>query len=210
MSEPMSYTRQQILTLLRKSGSMSAQELANALEISNIAVRKHLQVLEKDHLLKTTLVRQAMGRPTSVYSLTEEAEAFFPKHYSDLTLDFLQDLESLHGKETIDQLFRLREERLKETIRPLMKDLPLSEQVAQLASIQQEKGYMAEWEEGVEKGTYTMTEYNCPIHTVAHQYLQACGSELSLFRGILDADVEQVECKAKGGKQCIYQIRPHK
>lgn len=207
MSEPMSYTRQQILLLLRKHGSMSTHELATQLEISDIAVRKHLQSLEKDHLLQTELVRQAMGRPTSVYSLTEQAEALFPKHYGDLTLDFLQDIEALQGKETIDQLFGRRENRLKEVIQPQMKGLSLSQQVAKLASIQQEKGYMAEWEENSETGSYTLTEYNCPIHMVAHQYLQACGSELSLFRSVLDAEVDQIECKAKGGKRCVYQIR---
>jgi predicted ArsR family transcriptional regulator len=67
---------------------------------------------------------------------------------------------------------------------------------------------MAEWTKGEQPGQYLMTEHNCPIHKIAHQFNKACSSELSLFRDVLGADVEQLECKAKGGQRCIYAIKP--
>ncbi|MDB4867082.1 MAG: sufR 2 [Cohnella sp.] len=201
-------TRQQILEMLKKNGAMSANEMAEKLQITNIAVRRHLQTLERDQLVETKLVRQSMGRPSHVYLLTEHSEQVFPKNYADITLDFLQDVQEMHGPGTIDSLFERREQRLSEKYKQAMPGEELESRVAELALLQDQRGYMAEWTKGEQPGQYLMTEHNCPIHKIAHQFTKACSSELSLFRDVLGADVEQLECKAKGGQRCIYAIKP--
>lgn len=202
-------TRQQVMTLLRKQGPLSANELAKALGITDIAVRRHLNTLERDQMLSVHTVRQAMGRPTYIYSLTEQAEDVFPKHYADITLELLQDLEEMHGTEVIDELFERREARLVKKYKERMNaDEPLEDLVAQLSKIQEERGYMAEWRTDEDGSRYVLTEHNCPIHSVAQHYTQACDSELSLFQKVLGAEVKQLECKAKGGQRCIYEVRP--
>lgn len=201
-------TREQILHMLKKFRSMSANEMAERLQVTDIAIRKHLVNLEKDRLIKAELVRQSMGRPANVYSLTRQGELFFPRNYSDITLDFLNDISAISGQAMIDQLFKQREERLKDKYKERVVGESLEEKVRHLADIQDEKGYMIELvkSEGIEK--YMLTEYNCPIHDIAMNYKEACSSELSLFRKVLDADVEQLECKAKGGHKCVYAIKP--
>lgn len=210
MIEATPSTREQILCLLKKTPQLSAGEIAEKLQITDMAVRKHLNTLEKDQMIATFQIRQAMGRPRNVYQLTEQGEAYFPRRYADLTLDFLQDLEQLHGEEMILQLFTLRENRLVDQFRSRMSGTTWDEKVKQLAQIQDEKGYMVELEKENHEDTYVLTEYNCPIHSVSHRYLHACQSELSLFQKLLDAEVEQVECKAKGGKRCVYRIKENK
>jgi predicted ArsR family transcriptional regulator len=201
-------TKQQILHMLKKEGTLSANEIAQHLKISDIAVRKHLHSLEKDRLIEPRLIRQAMGRPLNVYSLTGDAEKEFPRNYADISLGFLNDLRDLQGEETVDLLFDRREERLKENYGERVRGSSLGQLVEQLARIQDDRGYMAEWHKDEQTGSYMLTEYNCPIHDIAHQYNKACSSELSLFRELLGAEVEQLECKAKGGKKCVYAIKP--
>jgi iron-sulfur cluster biosynthesis transcriptional regulator SufR len=201
-------TRQQILEMLKKNDAMSAKEMAAKLKITDIAVRRHLLTLEKDHLVQTKLVRQSMGRPSHVYMLTESSEQVFPKNYSEITLDFLQDVQELQGSDMIDSLFDRREQRLSEKYKQDMKGVELENRVAELAQLQDKRGYMAEWTEGEQPGQYFLIEHNCPIHKVAEEYTKACSSELSLFRDVLGADVEQLECKAKGGQRCVYAIKP--
>ena len=98
--------------MLKKNDAMSANENAERLQITDIAVRRHLQSLEKDQLVQAELVRQSMGRPVYVYRLTEQSEHLFPKKYADITLDFLHDVQELQGPEMIDMLFQRREKRL--------------------------------------------------------------------------------------------------
>ena len=187
---------------------MSANEIAERLQVTDIAIRKHLVNLENDRLIEAELVRQSMGRPVNIYSLTPKGERFFPRNYSDITLDFLNDISAMSGKEMIEQLFKQREERLKDKYEERIAGETFEKKVEHLANIQDEKGYMVELVKSEGTDNYLLTEYNCPIHDIAMSYTEACCSELSLFRRVLNADVEQLECKAKGGHKCVYAIKP--
>lgn len=200
-----SSTRQEILTMLKKQGALTVSEMAKRLDITEMAVRRHLSTLERDNLIETFLVRQAMGRPTHVYRLTEEAAKLFPRNYSDLTIDFLKDLEGIEGKEKIDLLFARRKDRLARELEHRMKDLSFDEKVAMLAEIQNNKGYMVDLQKK-DEDSYVLKEYNCPISQVAREYNVACECELQLFREVLGAEVKRTECYAKGGTHCIFMI----
>ncbi|WP_202080318.1 ArsR family transcriptional regulator [Caldalkalibacillus salinus] len=200
-------TREEILYILKTQGAMPVSDIAQQLGITEMAVRRHLNTLERDQYLKTERIRQAMGRPTNVYSLTEKGDEVFPRNYSDITLDFLKDIEELEGKSKVQTLFKRREERLETNHRTRMEGLTFEEKVQTLANIQNDKGYMVQWEKQ-QDDRYVFQEYNCPIAHVAKEYNEACNCELSLFQKLLGTEhVERTECLAKGGKHCKYIIQ---
>jgi predicted ArsR family transcriptional regulator len=170
-----------------------------------MAVRRHLNTLERDGLLETKLVRQAMGRPTHLYLLTKQADDLFPKNYHHLTLDLLEELLEDEGEEKVDSLFKKREDKLVARYQSRMQAKSLGERVSELAKIQNENGYMAKWKQHGD-GEFELSEHNCPITQVANRYQQACHCELSLFQRLLGANVERTECLAKGGTKCKYVI----
>src|SRR5690554_4139850 len=90
-------TIKKVMTLIKTKGPLSVNELSKHLSITEMAVRRHLNTLERDNLVDTTMVRQAMGRPTHVYSLTKAADDLFPKNYHKLTLDLLGELDDEEG-----------------------------------------------------------------------------------------------------------------
>ncbi|WP_139490743.1 helix-turn-helix transcriptional regulator [Brevibacillus dissolubilis] len=206
MTKDQTSTRDQILHMLKLKGSLPVSDIANDLGITEMAVRRHLNTLERDDLITSTLVRQAMGRPTNVYSLSQQADELFPRNYSDLTLDFLKDIQEIDGDDKIDALFNRREDRLEEIYRQQIQG-ELEDRVAALAELQNEKGYMVEWEKDEETGDYLLKEFNCPIAQVAREFTQACQCELSLFRKVLETTVEQTHCMAKGAEKCVYRIQ---
>ena len=63
-------TRKVILSMLKTQGPLSVHDIAKQLGITEMAVRRHIHSLEKDDLLEAKLVRQAMGRPSNVYTLS--------------------------------------------------------------------------------------------------------------------------------------------
>ncbi|WP_228116190.1 helix-turn-helix transcriptional regulator [Fictibacillus phosphorivorans] len=205
-------TRDEIIYLLKRNKRMTVTEMAKSLGITEMAVRRHLNTLERDHVIETTLVRQAMGRPIHFYHLTASGDEQFPRNYSGLTVDFLKDIEEVSGTATIDELFKRRENRLQDRYKDRMNTLTDFEQkVNELANIQNEAGYMVDWERGEDPDTYVLTEYNCPIAKVANEYQQACSCELSLFKRMLQTDaVERKTCMAKGGDYCCYVIKEEK
>ncbi|MEC0266496.1 metalloregulator ArsR/SmtB family transcription factor [Paenibacillus anseongense] len=199
-------TRKVILSMLKTGGPLSVQEMSKQLGITEMAVRRHIHSMEKEDLLETKLVRQAMGRPTNVYTLAPKADELFPKKYMQLTLDLLDELLEDQGHEKIERLFEGRQDKLESRYQPRMVNKNLEERVAELAHIQNENGYMVDWAQtGVD--AYTFSEHNCPISQVANTFGQACQCELALFRNLLDANVERTECLAKGANKCVYTIR---
>jgi predicted ArsR family transcriptional regulator len=199
-------TRKIIMTMLKKQGAMSVNDVAKVLGITEMAVRRHLNTLERDGLVEAELVRQPMGRPTHLYSLTELADDFFPKNYHQLTLDLLGELTLEEGEQVVEALFERRKQKLFDKYEQQMTSDDLSERVSALAQIQNANGYMAEWEQS-SPGQYVLQEFNCPISQVANRYQQACKCELTLFEKLLQAKVERTECLAKGGNKCVYKIQ---
>lgn len=205
-------TRDHILSLLKVNKQLTVSEMANQLDITEMAVRRHLNTLERDNIIETTLVRQAMGRPTNVYHLTKTGQEMFPRNYATLTVDLLRDIESLSGKEMVEQLFERRKERMKEVYSSRMVEYKtLEEKIEELARLQNDHGYMVEWEKD-DEGSYIFKEYNCPISEIAQEYPVACNCELSLFQELLGT--EEVDCEVcmavDAEPHCYYKIKPKK
>lgn len=201
-------TRRMIMTLLKMKGPLTISALAEELGITEMGVRRHVLQLEQESLVRTKVVRQAMGRPMHVYSLTERAEDHFPKSYHNLALELLRELDHGSGVDAVNMLFEGRKRRMLAQYSKVMESRELEERVAELSTIQNAGGYMAEWSKE-EDGSYTLREYNCPIRQVATQYRKACQCEQHLFEELLEAKVTRSECMAEGGQCCRYAITPN-
>lgn len=206
-------TREAILQLLKKSKELSVSGLKEYLDITEMAVRKHLVKLEGEGLVKARTVRQPMGRPVIFYSLTEQGHNLFPTNYDKIAVEILQDIQDSMGNEAIDKLFENREQRMRKTYRRrIYQDDPLKERVKQLVEVQRENGYMAEYHE--EQRTedhdliFSFEQFNCPIAAIADRYDKPCQCELQLFKEVLGTDqVERVTCIAKGENSCKYLVK---
>lgn len=201
-------TKDRILHLLKKEESLTVNDLTDRLGITHMAVRKHLMSLEKEGFIRTKEVKQPMGRPLQTYSLSHKSEEYFPKNYEGISVEFLHDIKELHGEESIQLLFQKREKRLiTEYSDRVVKKATPSEKINELAKIQNEKGYMAEIDK-IDDNTYELTEYNCPILSVAKDFKVACRCETAMFKNVLD--VEQVKrtcCRTEGDHHCKFLIK---
>jgi len=199
-------TRDTILHLLKTNGELSAKALTERLNITTMAVRRHIDALERDGYIDSKTVRQSMGRPMAVYYLTPRSEALFPNKYHAVALDLLEELVQESGIDMVERLFERRKDSLHKKYADSMDAKDLEGKVAALAQIQNENGYMVKVEKTGED-EYTFIEHNCPIAQLANQYNHACQCEMKLFETLLDADVTRPECLAKGDKKCVYMIR---
>ncbi|MCM2675471.1 helix-turn-helix transcriptional regulator [Alkalicoccobacillus plakortidis] len=207
MRDQTTSTRSTVLTLLKRKHELTTAELAAELNITEMAVRRHLRGLEEEQLITSRVVRQTMGRPVHKFYLTEQGNENFPRNYSHLSLGFLDDLRMMYGADTINQLFNKRHERLHQSYQSIVTG-SLGERVQALADIQNEQGYMVNWTEK-EDGSYEFIEYNCPIAHVAKSYPVACACEKRLFKELLDTnEVERTACMAENGDaHCVYTIK---
>lgn len=197
-------TKDLIMNLLKKETTLAVNDLTDRLNITHMAVRKHLSVLERDELIKSQEMKKPMGRPLQVYSLTQKGERLFPEIYEEISVEFLKDIQELHGEESIQHLFRKREQRLSEEYKKKIQHKPITEKVNEIAKLQNEKGYMASVNR-LGEHSFELVEYNCPIYSIAKEFKIACQCETNMFKDVLELDkVERFNCKTEGDDHCRF------
>ena len=210
MSEtaPNPQTRRAVLELLKRRGPLTVAALAQALGVSAVAVRRHLEALEQEGLVTQGTRPSGRGRPAYLYALTERGHELFPRNYQQLSLQLLQAVEEELGPQVIERLFGHREAALARLYEGRTRGRSLPEVARALAEIQDENGYMASCH-ALSDGEYLVQEHNCAIARVAGAYPTACAHELALFRRLAGPDVavERVQHMQAGDPVCAYRLR---
>jgi len=202
-------TKQDILQHLLKIGQASAQELADALEISPQAIRRHLKDLETEGLIIHQQVQAGMGRPQHVYQLSQEGRDRFPSRYGEFAVDFLDTLTETLGYEQASSVLRKHWERKAKEYRERLSEGSLRDRVAKLVELRKAEGYMAEWYPVQESDCqFILTEHNCAISHVASSFPSVCGHELEMFAAALqNCKVERTHWIVNGEHRCGYLIK---
>lgn len=204
----MSEARQDLLLALKKAGEARAEDLAATLGVTVSAVRQQLDALQAEGLVTYREERGSRGRPKHHYLLTREAEGFFPKAYGGLTNELLGYVTDADPT-LVDAIFERRRERRTVEAQARVEGKPFAEQVAELARILDEDGYLADFE-ALPDGTFRITEHNCAVLDVAERYGKACSSEIAFLRDVLpSASVERVSHMIAGAHSCAYVVTPH-
>ncbi|WP_112182103.1 helix-turn-helix transcriptional regulator [Paraliobacillus zengyii] len=207
MEKTKTTTKDKILDLLKKKVKLTVGELTQHLNITDMAVRKHLSVMEKDGLIFSEEAKKPIGRPMLLYYLSEKGELLFPKNYEGLSVEFLNDISDLYGNESIEQLFKKREQRLTKEYATRIGNKSASERLNEIVQIQNEKGYMADSSQ-LDENTYEIIEYNCPIMAVAKEFKTACQCETTMFKNVLKTEnVKRTSCKTEGNNHCKFTVK---
>lgn len=99
-------TRARLLRLVR-SAARSINDLAEALSITDNAVRTHVTALERDGLIRQAgEVRATGGKPARLYELTPAAEELFPKAYAVAFTELVRTLKDEMGDDAARDLLR--------------------------------------------------------------------------------------------------------
>jgi predicted ArsR family transcriptional regulator len=201
-------TRRAVLEQLKLNGPRTVAQLREALNVTGVAVRRHLDALERDGVVRQTSRSSGRGRPAHVYSLTELGHDLFPRNYHQLVVQLLEAVGDRFGGEAVEALFAHRREVLAELYRARTAGRDLPGLASEVAAIQDENGYMADCQ-AVEGERWLVREHNCAIARVAKVHPPACANELALFRQLAgpDVQVDRVAHMQAGDSVCAYVFR---
>lgn len=214
-------TKEVILRFLLKQGEATAQDIADHLEVSPQAIRRHLKDLESEALIEHQAVQEGIGRPNHHYQLSRQGRDSFPAQYDQFALSLLNTLMETVGPEQVSTILQQQWQSKAHAYRARLGDASLKQRVQSLVKLRQEEGYMAEWhaaehpqsdtleatQETAQETAFVITEYNCAISHIAESYPGVCGHELSMFAVALpDCSVERTHWLVDGEHQCGYLI----
>jgi DeoR family transcriptional regulator, suf operon transcriptional repressor len=200
-------TKEKILGLVKVNKTMTVLELAAGLNITEMAVRRHLQMLETDNLLLCIMKKNMMGRPSKVYQLTEKGEEFFPKQYKQIGLELLQEIQQL-DETIVSQAIVSRQKRLISRYQSRFKGKDFKTQVKEMVKIQSESGFMAEELETNAENIGEIKQANCPYLEIAKDFPEICRNEHKLFEELFETtNITKVSSMSRGENCCQYVIR---
>lgn len=203
----MQSTRQQILEYLQRHGRGTVKDLGALLGLTSTGIRQHLTVLERDGLVEAREERGRVGRPTLVYSLTEEADELFPKTYDLLATLLLEEVRSSEGKEKLHHILQNVARRLAAPYLGRVSGKPIEDRVRLTAGVLEEQGCIADWSRG-DDGDYFIDEYTCPFPKIAESDRSVCALHVEFVRTLTGGDTRLTHSLMRGERTCTYRVRP--
>ncbi|MBE9050429.1 iron-sulfur cluster biosynthesis transcriptional regulator SufR [Nostocales cyanobacterium LEGE 11386] len=219
-----SSTKQDILEYLLKRSQATAFELAEVLDVSKQAIRRHLKDLEAEELIIYSSVQAGMGRPQHVYQLSRRGRDRLQRkinniqsdRYGEFAVSLLDTLAETVGREQVSTILQKQWERKAQEYRDRLGNGSLQERVAKLVDLRKSEGFMAEYhsvesDESSPQDSFIFMEHNCAISNVAESFPSICGHELEMFAAVLpDCQVERTHWIINGEHRCGYLVQARK
>jgi DeoR family transcriptional regulator, suf operon transcriptional repressor len=210
--------REDILSFLLKRGTATAGAIADHLQVTPQAIRRHLKTLESSELIEHQVAQEGIGRPNHMYQLSRKGREHFPAQYDQFALSLLNTVADTLGPDQVGKLLKHQWQRKAKEYREKLGDAPLKDRMQTLVKLRQAEGYMAELHAvagpladsalEVEQSAFVITEYNCAIAHIAESYPTVCGHELAMFAIALpDCSVERTHWLVNGEHHCGYLIK---
>lgn len=208
-------SKDSILQYLLKENKASVQTIAQVMDISPQATRRHLKELQDQGLIEKDVIKITTGRPQHFYYLSRKGRDRFPQNYGEFALSFLNTLAETVGENQVSKVLAKQWQRKAENYRQYITGKTLKHRVSQLVEIRKEEGYMAELfcveKESIDlenQQQFVLSEHNCAISDVAESYPQVCGHELEMFASLFpECEVERTNWIKEGEHRCGYLIK---
>lgn len=196
--------RAELLIALKKAPqALTARELAERFGVTANALRRHLDALEADALVRHDREVRGVGAPVHAYTLTAAGEALFPQAYAPVLEAVLDTLREAAGAEGVRTAIRRQWAPLVSGAGSRLAELPLAERAQLVAELRSSQGYMAE-ATPAEDGSITLREHHCAVRDVVARFPEICAAEQALMEELLGVPVVRTQYIPAGCAVCEY------
>jgi predicted ArsR family transcriptional regulator len=201
-------TRHRVARSILVDGPSTAAALAERLDLTPAAVRRHLDVLLEEGAVEARDPRpvgtRGRGRPAKAFALTETGRDGFDHSYDDLALDALRFLRDTGGDDAVRAFAERRMAFVEERFAELQEAEPALHPVEALAQVFSDEGYAA----AVKASPVgdQLCQQHCPVSHVAHEFPQLCEAETAAIARVLDRHVQRLATIAHGDGVCTTCI----
>jgi predicted ArsR family transcriptional regulator len=193
-------SRLRIVEVLKRRRQASVTDLSEALGLTPVTIRHHLDSLVEDRVVSVPVPRRRSGpgRPEMVYALTARAEALTPRNYGELCACLLRGLDQ-SSPDSPSALARAGAD-LGSQIREGSRRPALPTVIGFLEG----RGYFPSVEQ-VESGQVVVLA-NCPYLEVARSMPHCCAFDVALLEAALGTAVLAEASIARHDPACRLRI----
>jgi len=197
-------TRGRVLGLLRRGG-MTVEELAEALGLTDNAVRAHLATLERDGFVQPQGERRdgRVGKPATLYQVSPDAEPLFSKAYLPLLTTLLAALGERFTAKELSGLLADVGSRLAADVGHASGDL--SQRVQAASNLLNQLGGLSSVEEVEAGARYVIQSSGCPVGVAVKERPEVCEAIVTLLSELTGASVRSC-CARTGRPSCCFEV----
>ncbi|GHF66822.1 transcriptional regulator [Streptomyces mashuensis] len=206
-------TRNRVARSILDHGPSTAAELALRLELTQAAVRRHLDTLVAEGVVEPREKRvygaRGRGRPAKVFALTDCGRDAFDQAYDALASDALRWIAQsagggAMGEAAVAAFARARMAAQAEGYRAALEGVAPEHRAEALARALTSDGYAAT-ARSAPVGEQ-LCQHHCPVAHVAEQFPQLCEAETEVFSRLLGTHVQRLATIAHGDGVCTTFI----
>jgi predicted ArsR family transcriptional regulator len=213
-----------------ENGACTAAELAGQLNLTQAAVRRHLDQLLDDGTVVAVDQRvygtRGRGRPAKQFKITDLGRDRFDQQYDDLAAQALRFLAETQGEAAVLEFARRRVGFIELDYARVVADDPSLSPAQALARVFTDEGYaasvrhlpiVAALDDGVLNSPHPdspdthaqgaqLCQQHCPVSHVAHEFPQLCEAETEAIARVLGTHVQRLATIAHGDGVCTTCI----
>ena len=202
-------TRQRVARSILVNGPSTAATLAEQLDLTPAAVRRHLDQLVEDGEVEARDPRpgavRGRGRPAKLFALTERGRDSFEAQYDDLAVQALRFLAETGGEDALRAFADQRVSFIEARFGDVLAEHPDLSPVEVLAQVFTDEGYAASTRSLPMAGEQ-LCQQHCPVSHVAHEFPQLCEAETAAISRVLGRHVQRLATIAHGDGVCTTCI----
>lgn len=192
------------MEILMERGRATVNDVAELVGVKSMTARHHLSALQADGLASVEEVRQPVGRPHNVYSLTEAGQSLFPQKYHLLVERMIEQLKDTLPTQDVEMFLQQMAESVAGKLHADIYQLPIEEQLVHLVELLGDEGFHAQWERIGD--TIRVTEYHCPYYFVGQSHPEVCTIDETIIRIAMGTDVVKSSCLLHGDSTCTFEL----
>jgi predicted ArsR family transcriptional regulator len=191
-----------ILGLLRRS-RQTITSLADALGLTDNAVRMHVAALHRDGIVEQVgTQRDTGGKPARLYGLTREGEEIFPKAYALVLGKLVEEIVRSAGRARAVELLRAVGAQAGALAR---KATNRKQRVEAAADVFRSLGADVDVQQTSEG--WKLQGYSCPLSAVTAGHAEVCELGKALVEEVVGVGARVTECCQRGDHpRCAFEI----
>lgn len=204
-------TADKILMYLKMNGPQTSTDMAKAFGMTSEGMRQHLMKLEENELLQSENVAKGVGRPTTIYRLSQKATNNFPDNHAPLAAQLLDSVQEILGKEVLELIMDAKRKNDFERYENVLSQaITTEDKLLLFTEMRNKEGYMTQLDQ--DEQSWLFIENHCPICTAARKCEGFCSSEIENIRNLLGdkIEVEREDHAIQGARRCSYRIKKSK
>ena len=193
--------------LLSDKGGATADELVIKIGITKTAIKAHLNyLLDSGYLIFEDQIA-SVGRPRRRYFLSEQATEAFPKQYSWLSTQLLEQLSATLSSAELVKFMKELADRVYRENQASLEHVDQEQRLHKLAQLMNTLGYKSKLKIQKSSNQVTIEAFNCVYHNVAKAHPELCQFDVQLIRKSSRMQTTLESCIVKGGSSCRFCLK---